>query len=219
MNIVLPPQFFYSSGNNGKAYVKNGNLYIQGHVSFEDLMYSITYSAKGYEHCFYCRKELDPSKRTLDHMYPRVFGGVSLPENLVPCCKSCNGSKSCLTTKQFFQWRKIKSKSAKEQTFKEMVAKNQERYKKGIILPRRWLIDYAVCIITDEIDFSRIQFDPIRIKKMEDFYNRYGHYSKPVIVSSNDWILQGLHVLYHAKKHSIRFVPAIVLENVVHVSR
>lgn len=219
MIIDLPQKFFYDSGDNGKSYVQGGILYIQGQINFEDLMYTITYSVKGYERCFYCGRELDPSKRTLDHMYPRVFGGVSIPSNLVPCCKNCNGNKSCLNTSQFYHLRRIKSKDAKEKAFKGMVLQNQSLYEKRIILPRKWITNYAVNIVTDDIDFSKIRFDPIRITKLEDFYKMHLHYPKPVIVSKNDWVLEGLHILHHAKNHAIDFVPAIVLENVVHISR
>ena len=40
--------------------------------------------------CAYCG---DPAS-TLDHVIPRVAGGTDDPRNLVPACRSCNGSKS-----------------------------------------------------------------------------------------------------------------------------
>ena len=49
-----------------------------------------------------CIKEINTNtltqkNRTLDHMYPRRWGGVSIPDNLVPSCKNCNGDKMDMT--------------------------------------------------------------------------------------------------------------------------
>lgn len=43
--------------------------------------------------CTYCG---DPAQ-TLDHVVPRASGGPDTPENLVPACRVCNGSKSAKT--------------------------------------------------------------------------------------------------------------------------
>jgi len=39
--------------------------------------------------CAYCGKHAD----TLDHVVPRHKGGLTVKENLVSCCRRCNGSK------------------------------------------------------------------------------------------------------------------------------
>lgn len=50
-----------------------------------------------FEHrCGYCLvdlRELPKSLRTWDHMLPIVRGGSNTPENMIPCCKSCNSRK------------------------------------------------------------------------------------------------------------------------------
>lgn len=89
MKIMLPTHYFYSS-NGGKAYVSKGKLYIEGNVNYERLIYNIVYSLKGKTRCYYCGKKLSAKNGTLDHKYPRCFGGISVPENLEPCCKGCN---------------------------------------------------------------------------------------------------------------------------------
>ncbi len=51
--------------------------------------------------CYYCDVELvssgesknDPRERTLDHVIPRFWGGLTIPENLVYACKKCNMAK------------------------------------------------------------------------------------------------------------------------------
>ena len=49
--------------------------------------------------CYLCGAELDfvedgPTAFSLDHVWPRAYGGNSDPENLIATCKSCNERKS-----------------------------------------------------------------------------------------------------------------------------
>jgi hypothetical protein len=43
-------------------------------------------------HCAYCGNK--PEKITLDHIIPKVKGGMTVRANLVPACASCNVSKN-----------------------------------------------------------------------------------------------------------------------------
>lgn len=43
--------------------------------------------------CHYCGKHLDPTKRTIDHVVPRVLGGPSSMDNYVLACGNCNRKK------------------------------------------------------------------------------------------------------------------------------
>ena len=47
--------------------------------------------------CIYCGK----SSESIDHILPRSRGGLSITENCVPACLSCNGSK---TDNNAFEW-------------------------------------------------------------------------------------------------------------------
>ena len=47
--------------------------------------------------CIYCGK----SSESIDHVLPRSRGGLSITENCVPACLSCNGSK---TDNDAFEW-------------------------------------------------------------------------------------------------------------------
>ena len=218
MIIALPGEFFYSTSDCDRAFVENGILYIEGRINFEGLMYSLTYSLKGYSRCKYCGRELLSNKRTMDHMYPRVFGGVSIPDNLVPSCPSCNSRKSCLTAQQFYHWRRFQSTDKRERIFKKMVESNMQKIKNGILLPKEWITYYDVTEVLEEISFDEVSRDKEANERVEMFYFKYQHYSKPILVSKNGWVFTGFHTLYHAKRHSIKNVPAIVLENVVHLS-
>jgi hypothetical protein len=51
-----------------------------------------------YNKCCYCGKE---DSLTQDHFVPISQGGEYAANNIVPCCKSCNPSKS---NKDFFEW-------------------------------------------------------------------------------------------------------------------
>jgi hypothetical protein len=49
--------------------------------------------------CYLCGADIDfdtdgPTAFSLDHVWPRAYGGNSDPENLLPSCKSCNERKS-----------------------------------------------------------------------------------------------------------------------------
>ena len=47
--------------------------------------------------CIYCGK----NSESIDHVLPRSKGGLSITENCVPACLSCNGSK---TDNDAFDW-------------------------------------------------------------------------------------------------------------------
>ena len=47
--------------------------------------------------CIYCGKKSE----SIDHVLPRSKGGLSITENCVPACLSCNGSK---TDHDAFEW-------------------------------------------------------------------------------------------------------------------
>ena len=47
--------------------------------------------------CIYCGK----NSESIDHILPRSKGGLSITENCVPACLSCNGSK---TDNDAFEW-------------------------------------------------------------------------------------------------------------------
>ncbi len=49
------------------------------------------------ESCIYCGK----SSESIDHVLPRSKGGLSITENCVPACLSCNGNKS---DQEAFSW-------------------------------------------------------------------------------------------------------------------
>ena len=52
--------------------------------------------------CIYCGEKSE----SIDHVLPRSKGGLSITENCVPACLSCNGKKS---SKDVFEWYRKQS--------------------------------------------------------------------------------------------------------------
>ena len=61
------------------------------------------------------------------------------------------------------------------------------------------------------------KLENIKSKNLAAYYRNWGQYPHPMIVSSNDWVYKGKHILHHAKGIKRKQVIAIVLENVVQV--
>ena len=215
MNIELPEKFFYTSRYRYNSYVQNGKLYVEGGLEYEDLMYSLSYSIHGYDKCVYCGKVLARRNRTLDHMYPRNWGGVSIPDNLVPSCSSCNSQKSNLTYKQFLKWRSLE-KSERASYYEKMIKENKRKMDEGTFLPKEWLSLFDISRVIQDIDFKQIE--QMGNRKIDTYYAIHGYYPRPIIISSNNWVFKGLHILYHAKNHNIRAVQAVQLDNVIRTS-
>jgi len=215
MKIRLPPAFIYvNRSKNGSAYVKNGILYVKGYANFEELMYTITYMVKGYDTCHYCGCELTDKSRTLDHMYPRRWGGISIPDNLIPSCKNCNGEKMDMTYKQFMQYRRLESKKEKEDYYQKCLQENSKiRRKSKFVLDRRWLSIYNIQKLLKFMSFSGLEKG--KSANLAAYYRNWGQYPHPMIVSSNNWVFKGKHILHHAKGIKRKAVMAVVLENVV----
>ena len=215
MKIRLPQSFIFTErAKNISAYVKNDILYVSGYINFEDLMYTITYMVKGYDKCHYCGCELTDKNRTLDHMYPRRWGGISIPENLIPSCKNCNQDKKDMSYDQFMQYRKFKTKKDKEEFYKKCLEANFKVLKRArFVLNSNWLSVYDIQELLRYMRFD--QLEKTKSNNLAAYYRNWGQYTHPIIVSSNGWVFKGRHILHHAKRIKRKSVMAIVLDNVV----
>lgn len=219
MIIRLPSHFIYNSKSTESiAYVENGILYMTRFANFEDLMYTITYALKGYDRCVYCGEKLTQKTRTMDHMYPRRWGGISIPENLVPCCKKCNQDKKDMTYDQFLVWRKLETVNKRNEFYKKCLKKNLSIARKGkFILNQKWLTSYDIQEVVQKISFKKLE--PGKSEKLNAYYKNWKQYPRPAIVSSNGWFVKGLHILYHARKIKKHRIMVVVLENVVVIDK
>ncbi len=215
MIIKLPKKFYYTTNNsNSVAYVEDGILYIKGNITYEDLMYTLTYTIYGYDTCRYCGKPLTLEERSLDHIYPRSWGGVSIPNNLLPCCKKCNQRKADMAPYQYNRWKKLETHVERRKYYKKCHKENSKRAMKGdFILPHKWLVDLDISELFKDMSFNCLE--QFKIDKVNEYYELNHQYDHPIVVSSNYWLLKGKHIVNHAMAHNVKIVPAIVLENVV----
>ena len=99
MRVELPSKFiYYAKDRVGYAYVKDKCLYIKGLVPWEKVAYDLCYALNGKKICFYCGKKFKKRKMSVDHKFPRNFGGVTIPPNLISACRGCNSAKSDLNS-------------------------------------------------------------------------------------------------------------------------
>lgn len=217
MILEIPDGYKFSNRKDPSsyAYEENGILYIKGNLSFEPLMYSLTYDLKNTKRCFYCNKKLNSQNRTLDHRVPRHLGGITLPINLEVCCKKCNEEKDTLTVSQYEAVRELTSKTEKKELISEYKNLNEiELEKKGTCIPACWTsIDFRSRIYADfDLDTS---YKGKKYSRIKSFYKKYHHLPRPIIISSNNILLDGYLILMFAKNKGIKKVPIIVLENVI----
>lgn len=215
MIIRLPENFIYTTHEKEDyAYVNNGILYIEGYINFENLMYNLSYAVHGYNKCYYCGEELNTKNRTLDHIYPRSWGGISLPDNLRPSCKTCNQKKSDMTPTQFEKFVNLDTVGKEQAFYQKCLRKNEAIIKKGsFILPEDWITMYDATKLIQCLSFKYLEKN--KMGKLAGYYNKIHQYPHPIVVSSNDWLFKGKHILYHARKIGEPIVPAIILDNVV----
>lgn len=214
MNIELPEKFYYQK-DNAEAYVKDGILYCNGNLSFERLMYNATYEIRGKEQCFYCGCMLTEENRTLDHMYPRNFGGISITNNLIPSCTDCNQKKNNMTVEEFSIYMSIADAKKRKQYKNKILQEHEDlRYQKGFFLPEDWY-EYTSERLYVEILLKEDWFQGKRYKFISEFYERYKHFPRPIIKSQNNKLLDGFLVLLFAKYNQIEEIPCMKLENVI----
>lgn len=216
--IIDLPKSYYRTDETGYSFVRveNGWLEIRGTWNFEKLMVELTYAKKGTR-CHYCHKELFPNKMTIDHLFPSDFGGVTIPNNLEPACSKCNGTKSNMNEYEYRIWRSLESPEKKNRFYQRTIDRKKFRKfnvndKNGFDLPRRWITKVSRksihCIANINNRGGR------KFKKMMSFAKRYGKLPRPIIVSSNNIVLDGFTAFAVARELGFKVVPVIRLDNV-----
>jgi len=75
--------------------------YKDGRWKIHDLFEFNIEKIKTNNYCWYCGKEMEPSKLTKDHVFPRIKGGKDCLDNIIMVCKTCNSSKGKM---DLFEW-------------------------------------------------------------------------------------------------------------------
>lgn len=214
MIIEIPRGYVFSKEDNIIAFEDNGILkFYARRDKFQHVMYDLTYELKGGYKCYYCGCEVEtPSKMTLDHIYPVSLGGPTIPQNLVPSCKACNGAKENMTPQQFQVYRNLKDEEQKRRFLREYwsIKSFQERWLH--ILPEEWISQTPISDLLVLMDLT--DTNTRKYKKTEEYYLRCKQFTKPIIVDSQRFVLDGFIQVLYAKNNKITEIPAIVLENV-----
>ncbi|HIU51099.1 MAG TPA: HNH endonuclease [Candidatus Merdicola faecigallinarum] len=216
MILELPQQFYYKR-SDCKVEVRNDVLYMEGNFGFEKLMYDLTYAIFGKHYCYYCNKNFKSKKMTIDHMYPVDYGGITITNNLIPSCSDCNSRKSNLTTEEFIEYNDLRTKKERARYREEMITRKEHmRLLKGFDIPKEWVTTMNLSEILVPSFGTRILGK--RYDKYMNFIKKYGHFPKPIVVSSNHVLLDGWNVFMCANKLKYSKVPVVILENVVVLS-
>ncbi|MBR3132571.1 MAG: HNH endonuclease [Clostridia bacterium] len=223
MLIDLPNQGFEFIRNmQVNAYInKDGILKIKKqYVKFEDLMYALTYTMKRDMVCPFCGAIIRAKSLTLDHMYPRDFGGVSIPNNLIPCCRKCNSNKGSLDCSEYYRLiaKNLSRGDFEKEKQKIIDRKEKKRYTRGIFLPEEWLkyVPIDDLIVRDyykTLDLFGSQKNKKLFSNMA-YIKEYNHMKRPVIVDKNLFIVDG-YVWYVSALVTKKFkkIPVVMIDN------
>ncbi len=209
MKIPLPENYSYKD----IAVVKDGILCIHKFY-FEDLMYDLTYALKDSSKCYFCGEPISRQRSSLDHLYPRVFGGPTIPNNLAICCSKCNNTKTNMTEEQFIYFSSILDIERQREFYRDISLQNHIFMKwYGSIISKEWISGQKTEKIIVYFIIGKGS-NGKSYKKVEKNYKKYRHIIRPIIVDRNFKLLDGFNVLLFAKNNSIDTLPTIILENV-----
>lgn len=216
--IIELPERFYKADGEKYVRVKDGILEIHGYWDFEKLMVTLAYVMKGRGRCYYCRKKVDPTKITIDHLFPSDFGGMSITNNLEPACQQCNSCKSNMNQYEFGVWRTIRDPEDQKRFYHRVVAKKRGRklnpkIKKGYDLPTSW-VEYRRLDTIQKLGKASNQGSR-KFKRMLTFAKKFNKLPRTIVVSKNGILLDGATAYGVAKLLKFEEVPVTVLENVI----
>ena len=213
MNIVVPEGYVFTKKGEISAFEKNGVLKLYARYSkLEEIMYDLTYTIKGRDRCYYCGRKLTDKNITLDHIYPRSLGGPSIPQNLLPTCKSCNSEKENMTPEQYAVYRKLPNKGLKLE-FKTNFSEIRSFQEKWLhVIPDKWISKVLTTSLILLINLEDTQTS--KYKSINAYYVRCGQFPKPIVIDCHGFVLDGFTTVLYAKNNGIKEIPTIVLDNV-----
>ena len=215
MIIEVPQGYVFSKEGNIIAFEENGILKLRSRLGgFEEIVYDLTYKLKGNTRCYYCGRsvENDKIKLTLDHIYPRALGGPTIPQNLVPACRSCNGRKENMTPDQFKAYMSLGDIKRKKEFQREFFRIKYFQEKWIHVLPDEWTNKTKISELIVLIDLQDTSTSKYR--KTREYYLRCGQFRKPIVIDCHNFVLDGFTEVLYAKNNKIQEIPTIILENV-----
>ena len=213
MIIEIPKGYTFEKEGEIIAFETENVLKLKGRQGkFQDIMYDITYKLKGNDRCHYCGKHVEKSKITLDHVYPQALGGPTIPQNMVPCCRNCNGKKEYMTPEQFRAYMNLKDEKLQSQFRREYFQSKMFQTRWVHILPEEWISKRPISDLIVTIDLTDTSTN--KYKKIKEYYMRCKQFPKPIIVDCHNFVLDGFTAVLYAKNNRIKEIQTIVLENV-----
>lgn len=218
--IIELPREFSKTYRKGYATIRKGILELHGNFGydFEKIMVDLAYEIKGRTRCYYCHNQVDEEKITIDHLYPRHFGGITVTNNLEPACTNCNSKKTNMNQYEFQVWRTIKEKADKKEFFKECIQRKRSKKcdpkeMKGFDLPKEWVTYVPFNTIQKVTNMD--QRGTRRYIRMTRFVKKYKKLPRPMTISANNVLLNGETAYVVAKEFKIENIPVVILENVL----
>lgn len=213
MIIEVPKGYTFIKEGNIIAFEEKGILKMQRRQGkFDEVMYDITYKTKGNNKCYYCGREIEPQRITLDHVYPRSLGGPTIPPNLVPACRKCNSIKENMTPEQFRAYRNLGTDEQKKLFRKEFFQIKFFQEKWIHILPEEWISQTPISDLLVLIDLHDTHTN--KYKRTKEYYLRCQQFPSPIVIDCHRFVLDGFTEVLYAKNNRIREIPTIILENV-----
>lgn len=214
MIIDLPKNFeMIDTKGNRIVYIEQDILKISREVSFRKVMSEITYTLKGKDKCGYCKKEIEESDLTVDHMYPQEFGGPTITNNLLPSCRRCNNDKGNLNVEQYLEYLQAKNEG-KGKWYKVSIGRYQEFIRTWLDfdIPKEWVTQRKISDIIIRLDAEN--YKSKKYNRIASYYEKYNHFQKPIIIDRKGMILDGYLAVMYARDSGIENLPVIELENV-----
>lgn len=219
MTIELPERFEYQAGD-GQVTVHNGIMEITSMpFGFDEIMYQLVYQQLrqlNERKCYYCGETLSDEELTLDHYYQKSCGGISIPINLKPCCKSCNIMKADFMPEQF-KILKNTCRKARRNLRKKFSNRNTDAMKEvGLLIPKDWyqMKERMLCFLPT---CSSHRIRGVSYRRVLEFYRMSGKICKPVVISKNKVVLDGASALLVTKELNEQPpLPVVTLENVIY---
>lgn len=215
MNIELPNEvFFYQEEGRGYAIADNGILRIVEPVVFRKLMFELTYKLRDLNKCYYCGKEISLEERTIDHKQPVCVGGPTITNNMVVACRECNTKKSNMDEQQYEEYCKIVGAKEKKKYAAAITRGIKQNWEDKIYyFPGCKTLNVSTSSIYVQLTLNE-GYKNRKYKKVKDFYEKYGIFQSPIILSPRGFLFDGFMNVHYAKQNGILEMPAIVLDNV-----
>ncbi len=162
--------------------------------------------------CIYCGCILTSKNMTIDHSYPQIYGGPTIPENMALTCSSCNNRKGFLNHSEYLHRKNLNPKAFDRSKKKVRVHHSEKQKEQGFLLPDDWFEFIETSEIVP-IDFSKMNFNK-KLKKINNFYSKNRKLPFVVVLDKNNNVLEGFSQYYFSVSNNLKYIPIIKIDNI-----